>query len=620
MGESILDIRDLCSTNTGSVRLKEINLEVFPAETHALVGERGAGKELLVNILAGLEKRISGRIFFDEVDVTGSLKIGSSTSMMFLLEEPMLAEGLTVAENIYIMREPRNILRFISYSKINRHVKDLLTGFSLDIQERSSVFKLSVEDRKIVELVRLFFYEPKMIVMYEPTANLSSKSQELFFRILSELKRKNTGILYVTNKWDDALKFADRISVLYEGSLAGTLSSSEAKKKPEKLLKLLSGWDRKGHGIEGSDNFENEDVVEAVLKAAEYLTSNYEINDVLKMLESYACKIMESDACYVYLVDEKTRTIMDTVKFKENETIEAILKDEVVMKIMEDKKLFRACSEEEGFTDLFKITRNVEMAIFDPVLIRSHYTALIQVSYCKRYEPTEKQTRFLYTLSRQAALAIDNTRLMGSSILLQESHHRIKNNLQTIVSLINMQKRSFHRNTAKEVNDLLENIVSRVKSIAAVHDLLSRDELGRSIINLKNLVDAILQFNVVDGKPKIDKDLDDIFIPYDKATSISLTINELMNNCIKHAFKNTDNAAIIISCKNLDDKIRIVVEDNGIGFPNRAFDTNNERLGLSLVRSVVENQFGGVLNVFTDNGTRVEILIPNEGLLLTRHR
>ena len=93
-----------------------------------------------------------------------------------------------------------------------------------------------------------------------------------------------------------------------------------------------------------------------------------------------------------------------------------------------------------------------------------------------------------------------------------------------------------------------------------------------------------------------------------------------MNNCIKHAFKNTDNAAIIISCKNLDDKIRIVVEDNGIGFPNRAFDTNNERLGLSLVRSVVENQFGGVLNVFTDNGTRVEIIIPSEGLLLTRHR
>ncbi|MFW6173048.1 MAG: ATP-binding cassette domain-containing protein [Elusimicrobiota bacterium] len=619
--ECILDVRKLNTYNPGSVSLKNVDFKVFPSEVHAIIGERGAGKELLLNTFTGQEKRIDGRIFFRGVDVTKDLKIGRTNSMMFLLEEPILADGLTVAENICIMKEPQGIFRFVKYSKMNSTVKKLLAKFNLQISEKESVSNLSLENRKIIELIKLFLYEPELIIMFEPTAYLGLESQKLFSKMLDELKKKNTGILYITNKWDEAFRVADRISVLYVGSLIGEMGSKEAKRKPEKLLKMLSGMKDRDLEDDISEHFEKDEVIEAVFKATEYLTSDYEINDVLKMLEDYACKIMESEGCYIYLVDEKTHTVIDTIKFEVDEKVNATLKTDSVFKIMNEKRMFYTHSDEESFKSFFEDPDNVnaKTVIFDPVIVRSHYTALIQTTYLNRYEVTEKKMKFLQTLSRQAALAIDNTRLMGSSVLLQESHHRIKNNLQTIISLINMQKRACLTNPSCGMMErLYGGIVSRVKSIAAVHDLLSKDELGRSIVNLKELVETILQFYVVNGQPTVVKELDDLFIPYDKATNISLVINELVNNCIKHAFIKVKDATINLSCKILDRFIQITIEDNGIGLSDDTGSKENGKLGLSLVRAIVENQFFGEFKILSKMGTRVEIIIPKTKLLISQ--
>ncbi|MGD9908959.1 MAG: ATP-binding cassette domain-containing protein, partial [Mesotoga sp.] len=193
MEQCILDIKELSSNDTGNVDLKEINLEVTSSEVHALVGEYGAGKELVVNVLTGAEKKISGRVFFDGIDVTNKIKIGGSTDVLFLLEEPMVAEGLTVAENMYVLRSHSNVIKLINHSKINRAVKELIARFELGISEKTHVYKLSTEEKKLIELLRLCIYEPRLVVLYEPTANLGSKSQDLLLRILNELKGKGTG-------------------------------------------------------------------------------------------------------------------------------------------------------------------------------------------------------------------------------------------------------------------------------------------------------------------------------------------------------------------------------------------------------------------------------------------
>jgi ribose transport system ATP-binding protein len=125
---------------------------------------------------------------------------------------------------------------------------------------------------------------------------------------------------------------------------------------------------------------------------------------------------------------------------------------------------------------------------------------------------------------------------MGRSTLLQESHHRIKNNLQYIISLISLQKDFINKNP-KNTDEILTNIICRIKSIAAVHDLLSKDSLGRSIINLHDIFDVIIKF-LNSSKIEFKVKIDDIFISYAKASAIALVFNEILSNCIEHAFQN----------------------------------------------------------------------------------
>ncbi|MEW9678067.1 histidine kinase dimerization/phosphoacceptor domain -containing protein [Lentibacillus sp. L22] len=130
-----------------------------------------------------------------------------------------------------------------------------------------------------------------------------------------------------------------------------------------------------------------------------------------------------------------------------------------------------------------------------PVLIRSQVTGIIQVYYEDFYVYSSDESRYLAALARHAAMAIEDTRLMGRSALLQESHHRIKNNLQSIVGIISLQRNFVQQNATQSVNDILDNIISRIKSISAVHDLLSKDKLGRSIINVKEIIEEIISYS-----------------------------------------------------------------------------------------------------------------------------
>jgi ribose transport system ATP-binding protein len=244
-------------------------------------------------------------------------------------------------------------------------------------------------------------------------------------------------------------------------------------------------------------------------------------------------------------------------------------------------------------------------------LIRSHVSGIIQLSfsYKKNYNYSEEESIYLSTLAKQAAIAIEDTRLMGRSTLLQESHHRIKNNLQYIISLITLQKDFINNNPQQNMEDILETIISRIKSIAAVHELLSKDSLGRSIINLYDIFNVIINF-LNNSKLEIKIDLEDIFISYAKASPIALVFNEILSNCIEHGFD--DNSGIIeISSYHENQNIKLIIKDNGKGLPDNFKIEEQDSLGLSIVYSIIKNQFKGEINLTSNNGTKVEIIIPD---------
>jgi ribose transport system ATP-binding protein len=363
-------------------------------------------------------------------------------------------------------------------------------------------------------------------------------------------------------------------------------------------------------------NSEEEEVLDAVFRAAEFLTSEYELKDVLLLLAKQISKIMNADGCSINLLDQNTNTIIDSLDFKMNENLEIELKKETIFKIVENNDVYYINRHDKEFSTIFKKNNKIKTLICVPIRIRSHVSGIIQIYYEDYYLYSEEEYRYLSAFARQAAIAIEDTRLMGRSALLQESHHRIKNNLQAIVNLISLQKRFNSSEDPKDINYILDNTISRVKSIAAVHDILSQERMGRSITNVKELINSIVKFINFGDKIEVKLDLADIFIPYSKASSIALIINELINNSIKHAFDFNSNGIINIVCGRMDTSLLLKVTDNGVGFPENFNSSDLDSLGITIINSIVAKKFCGELEFYNDKGAVVKIKLPIKNIFL----
>ncbi|HBT51020.1 MAG TPA: hypothetical protein DEA49_02745 [Petrotoga sp.] len=310
-------------------------------------------------------------------------------------------------------------------------------------------------------------------------------------------------------------------------------------------------------------------------------------------------------------MDEDTNAIIDKVFYKQNKEVEVEPNESEILNLIGDEKVYYFSKRDRGFEKFFKINKDICSFICVPLYIRSRLSGIIHIYYKEVYIYSEEEIKYLETIAHQAALAIHDTRLVGSSVLLQESHHRIKNNLQSIISLMSLYKMSIKKDPRKDVTEILDDLMSKIKSIAAVHELLSKDKLSRSIINLKDMIIKIVKFmSSTREEIKFNFELDDIFVSYSKASAIALVVNELVTNSLKYAFVGKDNGEITIISKFENESIKLVVSDNGVGFPQN-FDIQKTRgLGLSIVYSIITKQLNGEIEMESSNGAKVRIEIP----------
>lgn len=624
MDNFIFQIRDLKSSDFKGDSIKsldlDLNLDVRANEVHALISDNDSITKKLMEIILGQVKNVEGKVIFKNKNFDVS-EISKIDSISFLSQNSMLIENLSIAENIALKSFPkRRFLPFINWKKVNKEAKELLEKLNFPVNYRIKVSRLSNEEKKLVNIAIAFSSNPELIIMYNPTEGLSSKSVQKLYQIIDKYKMDGKSIIYITKLWEEALKASDRISIMLDGKIKKTIMTEDAIKNPQQLLNILGRHNYRSSEV--NVYHENEEVLNAVFKAAEFLTSEYELNDVLLLLSKQVTKFMNADECITYLIDEGTNTIIDTLEFKVKEELEGKLKKEFILNIAEKKKIYYSNKHEKDFFSIFELNNKVKTIICIPILIRSRVTGVIQICYESLYTHSKDETKYLSTFARHAALAIEDTRLMGRSALLQESHHRIKNNLQSIISIISLQKQVKDDDIQDKLNDILDSIISRVKSIAAIHDLLAKDKLGRSIINIKDIVEIIADFfRGMNSELKIKLELDDIFIPYNKATSIALIINELISNCVKHAFPNGGTGFISVKCKRLKEIILLSVYDNGVGISHNFNIDKVDSLGVSIVSSIIRYEFKGNIEfIAKEKGTEVKIELPNEKVFVVYNK
>lgn len=607
MSKNIFRLKNFTVKDQENEILKQISLEIKKAEVVAILGKDGSGKSALITGLSGRSSAM-GDLFCNGYIKTFEINNLRLHSIEIVEEKPKLIENLRITENLFLGTPlQKRFPIFYKNKKINNIVLNILKKFNLDLDPNITVKDLTLEEKKNLAFARAFSVNPDVVILYEPAENISLNSLMNLHSMIRKHKKEGKSVIYITKQWEDALRIADRMAILNDGEITEILSSDEVKNNPKKLINKIMGISFN----ENTENREERELIESVFEAAEYLSSEYELDDILNLLAKNAAKAMKADACSISLLDEETNAIIGKSFYKKDKNIDFVSNEEEILNLISDEEVYYFTKRDKGFEKFFKINKDICSFICVPLYIRSRLSGIIQIYYKDFYLYSEEEIKYLETIARQTALAIHDTRLMGNSVLLQESHHRIKNNLQSIISLMSLYKISFKKNPQKDVDEMLDDLISKIKSIAAVHDLLSKDKLGRSIINLKEMIIQIIKFmKGTKDKIEFEYNLDNIFVSYSKASAIALVVNEIVTNSLKYAFSEKNKGKISIFCKYNNEKIHLVISDNGKGFPENFQLTTNNGLGLSIVYSIVTKQLGGKIKTKNDYGAKVFIEIP----------
>ncbi len=238
--QPLLRVRGLSKSFVGHRVLEDVSLELLPGEVLGLVGENGAGKSTLMKILAGVHQADGGTVELDGQPVTFSHPVqAQQAGLSTVFQEFNLLPERTVAENIYLGREPRRH-GFVDTAQMQRDTDALLADLGVTgLRASQRVRSLSVAEQQVVEIAKAISYDARIIQMDEPTAALAEHEVELLYGIIRRLTGRGVGILYVSHRLKEIFELCDTITVLKDGSQVATLPAADL--DDAELVRLMVG-------------------------------------------------------------------------------------------------------------------------------------------------------------------------------------------------------------------------------------------------------------------------------------------------------------------------------------------------------------------------------------------
>ena len=244
--EPFLRLANIRKAYPGVVALSSFSMSVAPGEVIGLIGENGAGKSTLMKILGGVVAPDQGTITIDGVD-HAALSVADSmrARIAFVHQELNLFENLDVAANIYIGREPRHggVLQLIDTNKQRAMVAPLLQRVGANFTATTPVAALSLAQRQMVEIAKALSVDARLVILDEPTSSLPISETEKLLGVIAGLKAQGISVIFISHRLNEIEQAADRVVVLRDGTLAGTLDRSQI--DHDRMVKLMIGRDLK---------------------------------------------------------------------------------------------------------------------------------------------------------------------------------------------------------------------------------------------------------------------------------------------------------------------------------------------------------------------------------------
>ena len=239
MSENLLEMKNICKSFPGVKALQHVDFKLKAGEIHALLGENGAGKSTLIKVLGGIYHPEEGQIFIDgkEVAIT-DVNSARDHGISIIHQELVLVPYMTVAENIFLGREPKGKFG-VDFALMRRRAQEMLDQFDLGIDADTLVANLSIAQQQMVEIVKAISFNCRILVMDEPTSSISDKEISALFEIMRNLARQNVGIIYISHKMSELNEVCDRVTVLRDGTYVGTCEVATTPK--DDLIAMMVG-------------------------------------------------------------------------------------------------------------------------------------------------------------------------------------------------------------------------------------------------------------------------------------------------------------------------------------------------------------------------------------------
>lgn len=359
----------------------------------------------------------------------------------------------------------------------------------------------------------------------------------------------------------------------------------------------------------------------ALAEVSEVVTSPQYLDDILDMVTEMAARLLQATACTLYLLDESgTRLELRSIKYADGRQndhdghpptrlpagqgvigrVASSGRPAYVQNVQTAGDYCdRAGAQQQGLVSL----------LAGPLSVREQVKGVFICYTGSQHNFSQEEEALLLTLCNQMALAIEHARLATTAAMTREIHHRIKNNLQTVAMLIQLQLGEV---TDANTRQVLLSSMHRVYSIAAVHEVLS--ERGFHLVNVKDVLHRLAMMNVnslsLSGQAvRVRVEGEAVMLPSRAATNVALVVNELVQNALEHAFPAQSQGEVQITLAHVPTGVVITVRDNGQGLP----DAYRPGLGTEIVRTLVREELRGRLSYHSPGkGTEVILHLPAE--------
>jgi ABC-type sugar transport system ATPase subunit len=236
----MLELEGARKTYPGVRALQGVDLGVERGEVHALLGENGAGKSTLMKVVAGAVTPDDGQMTVDSSPVTlGSLEAARASGVALVYQDLSLVPQLSVGENVLLGRWVTTRWRTVAWEELHAAARRHLGRIGLDVDPRRRVDELGMAERQLVEIAKALSGDVRVLLLDEPTSALSDPEARRLFGIVRDLTASGVAVVYVSHRLPEVLDIADRISVLRDGQLVGTVRAAEVDEA--RLARMMVG-------------------------------------------------------------------------------------------------------------------------------------------------------------------------------------------------------------------------------------------------------------------------------------------------------------------------------------------------------------------------------------------